>query len=90
MTIYRKALAISDYVFPAYERMTEELEQLKGSGKRKRSCIFSEGEGILRTSCPAVNRFKTFGRGTKRFDTQTDKRRSYGDGASARSDNKGS
>lgn len=31
--IQENALAISDYVFPAYERMTEELEQLKGSGK---------------------------------------------------------
>ena len=88
--IQENALAISDYVFPAYERMTEELEQPKGSGKNEKVLYISEGEGILRTSCPAVNRFKTFGRGTKRFDTQTDKRRSYGDGASARSDNKGS
>ena len=32
--IQENALAISDYVFPAYERMTEELEQLKGSGKK--------------------------------------------------------
>ena len=89
--IQENALAISDYVFPAYERMTEELEQLKGSGKNEKGLVyFPKGKGILRTSCPAVNRFKTFGRGTKRFDTQTDKRRSYGDGASARSDNKGS
>jgi len=31
---------ISDYVFPAYERMTEELEQLKGSGKNEKGLVF--------------------------------------------------
>ena len=45
--IQENALAISDYVFPAYERMTEELEQLKGSGKMKKVLyIFRRGRNI--------------------------------------------
>lgn len=38
--IQENALAISDYVFPAYERMTEELEQLKGSGKNEKGLVY--------------------------------------------------
>lgn len=47
--------------------MTEELEQLKGSGKMKneKGLVYFPKGRILRTSCPAVNRFKTFGRELK-------------------------
>ena len=38
--IQENALAISDYVFPAYERMTEELEQLKVSGKNEKGLVY--------------------------------------------------
>lgn len=43
--IQENALAVSDYVFPAYERLTEELEGLKGEGKNEEGLVhFPEGK----------------------------------------------
>ena len=43
--IQENALAVSDYVFPAYERLTEKLEGLKGEGKNEEGLVhFPEGK----------------------------------------------
>ncbi len=38
--IQDNALAVSDYIFPAYEKLAAEIEKLKGTGKNEKGLVF--------------------------------------------------